>query len=512
MTRELLFVDDQWCRPEDQPTIRAAFGDLLRRDEAYIFHYETAEEGVGRYGVPPVMERLKDLPGISAVILDILFGDPAKTLGLEILAEIRLGYPLLPVIIMTTAGRDIGILERAMELGATEYMVKTPSRGQLEEVLATYVEDRGESTDYAIWGNSEAVRSMRAEIARVSAADLKRVLVVGESGSGKELVARSIHRQGWRRDGPFVPKNCAYASIELLDSDLFGHERGAFTGAERFHKGLLEASDKGVLFLDEISSMPHELQGKLLRVVETGSFERLGSRDSRTADFQLISATNLDPVQLVSSGRLRQDLFYRLSEHSIRVPPLRERPGDIEILAKLFLGRGRSRRQRHRTEGFPAERFSESALRALQAYDWPGNVRQLRNVVSQSSFNCRECEIELEHLPHEIVLAATAARDIVDSKGSTAPEEELDSDPNNWPRIRLRHELELAVAAKERIMLYKGRRWKAEFMRLMYPECRAQNAKGFSDLVRRLTRGPWGSTSVQSVPELAKLLQRLVDS
>ncbi len=511
MNKELLFVDDQWCRPEDQATIRAAFGDLLRRDEPYRFHYETAEAVAGEFSVEPVITRLRSTPEISAVILDILFGDPAKPLGLEILAAIRSNYPLLPVIIMTTIGRDIAILERAMELGATEYMVKTPTLRQFEGVLATYVAEHGESTDYAIWGNSEPVRGMRAEIARVSAADLRRVLVFGESGSGKELVARAIHRQGLRRDGPFVDKNCAYASVELLDSDLFGHDRGAFTGAERSHTGLFEASHKGVLFLDEISSMPHELQGKLLRVVETGSFERLGNRESRVSDFQLISATNLDPKQLVTSGRLREDLFYRLNEHTIRVPPLRERPWDIEILADLFLARSSSRWQQAQAEAFPAERFSKKALRALRAYDWPGNVRQLRNVVSQASFRCRDDEIDSEHLPEEVASPARA-QNAVAANSDAALERLLGPDPASWPLVRLRYELELAVAAKEQIVLYKGRRRKAEFMRLMYPECRAQNAKGFNDLIRRLTRGPWGSTSVRNDSELASLLERLSDA
>jgi DNA-binding NtrC family response regulator len=513
MNRHLLFVDDQWCRPEDQATLRAAFGGLLRRDPAYTFHYETAEVSPGRYGVAPVLNRLGRLPNVAAVILDLLFGDGAAPLGLDILAAIRSKYPLLPVVVMTTLGRDPRMIEQAMKVGATEYMVKTPTLRQLEEVLATYVEEGGENSDYAIWGNSEPVRRMRAEIARVAVSGLRRVLVVGESGAGKELVARAIHRQGSGREGPFVAKNCAYASVELLDSDLFGHERGAFTGAERPLVGLIEAADKGVLFLDEISSMPHELQGKLLRVLETGSFTRLGTRESRASSFQLISATNLDPEDLVRTGCLREDLYYRLSEYVIRVPPLRERNGDVAILARLFLQRLREKGESGSPGAFPAERFTAAALAALAAYSWPGNVRQLRNVVAQSSVRAREPEIGPEHMQASIGTAARLpAPDRLHPESAAGRTSTLPEDPSTWPDIRLRCELELAVAAKERIRAYKGQQWKAEFMRLMYPDCRARSAKGFQDLVRRLTSGPWGSERVAQDPELRQLLGLLLDS
>ena len=452
------------------------------------------------------------------MVLDILFGD--VPLGLDILHHVRDAHPLLPVVVMTNVGGDFDILERAMELGATDYLVKTPGPSEIERLADTYFEPAGQMADYAIWGNSRQIRHVRALITRAVAAGDCSVLIVGESGTGKELVARAVHRQGRRRSGPFVDKNCAYASTELLDSDLFGHEKGAFTGAERRHIGRLESADGGVLFLDEVSSMPHELQGKLLRVLETHRFTRLGSRDDVTSDFQLVCATNEDPEALVASGRLRPDLFYRLNEFVISLPPLRARPDDIAILAELFLRRVRSKHADSGTS-FRGERFSDGALGALMRYHWPGNVRQLKNVVSRAVMLSRQPVIDESCLPDLINAAEAVSETVSNVVAGSAPGPASDvmpaaswpaigDEPAQWPLIRLRSELEIALDVKRRVVGYKGKHWKAEFMRVLYPECRTQSAKGFTDLMRRLTQGPWGSGDLERDPVLKRLLDELL--
>ena len=243
---------------------------------------------------------------------------------------------------MTSLDGSVDVVERAMELGANEFLIKKPTLREMESALGAYTDAGSFGGDSAIWGNSPAVHRLRAVIARVAFGGSATVMVTGESGTGKELVARAIHRQGPRRSGPFVDKNCAFERSELLDDDLFGHEKGAFTGADRRYIGRIERADGGVLFLDEVGDMPRELQGKLLRVLETRSFQRIGGGADVHSDFQLICATNSDPERLVEEGHLRRDLHYRLNQFRIHVPPLRDRPDDITMLAQLFLRRFRS--------------------------------------------------------------------------------------------------------------------------------------------------------------------------
>ncbi|NIA14251.1 MAG: response regulator, partial [Nitrospiraceae bacterium] len=270
MDRELniLVIDDELCRPERLSTLKAAYGELESREPPFVFHYETAEENRNKYGVGPALRRIELIPDLDVVVLDVMFGDQANRLGLDILEAVRQEHPLLPVIIMTSLEGEIEVVEKAMELGANEYLIKMPTLTELEETLRSYALPPTSEGRFAIWGNCSAIRHTRALIARVSAAGGLSVLVTGESGTGKELAARAIHRQGPRRGGRFVAKNCAFADLQLLDSDLFGHEKGAFTGADRQHVGRIERADKGVLFLDEIGSIVPALQGKLLRVLE----------------------------------------------------------------------------------------------------------------------------------------------------------------------------------------------------------------------------------------------------
>jgi transcriptional regulator with PAS, ATPase and Fis domain len=222
------------------------------------------------------------------------------------------------------------------------------------------------------------------------------VLITGESGTGKEIVARAIHAQSQRRDGPFVAVNCAALPGDLLESELFGHVRGAFTGAVRDRVGRFDAARGGVIFLDEIGDVPLPLQVKLLRVLQERAFERVGESTTRPVDARVIAATNVDLKEAIAAGRFRDDLYYRLRVVPIHIAPLRERPEDVEPLARHLLARIAAREGR-------AVRFSPEAFQALKAYAWPGNVRELENAVEYAVALCQRQTVQVDDLPPEIV-------------------------------------------------------------------------------------------------------------
>ncbi len=243
------------------------------------------------------------------------------------------------------------------------------------------------------------------------------VLIGGESGTGKELVARAIHETSHRNDRPFVAVNCAAIPAQLMESELFGHVRGAFTGAVRDRPGRFEAADGGTLFLDEVGDLPLELQGKLLRAIQQRAFERVGENRTRTVDVRVIAATNKDLGRAVAEGRFRDDLYYRLRVIPLMVPPLRRRREDIPLLLQHFLGRIGQRHGR-------ALRLSPGAIRVLMAYDWPGNVRELENVLEYAITVCEGQTIHVGDLPPELrpgsegeetVLPVATAQDRVDA-------------------------------------------------------------------------------------------------
>lgn len=497
----ILFVDDQWCEPDKQSNILAEFGSLLRDEPPYIFHYETAGSPPNKYSVEPVLQRVASIPGLSAIFLDVLFGTRDVRLGLDILDALRREYPILPIFMMTSLENELDAIERAMELGANEYLIKTPSLQTVKRLLQIYTQPAATEFDFALWGNAKPIRDMRALITRVSAGGKASVLIIGESGTGKELVARAIHRQGPRKSGPFVEKNCAGVSPELLDSDLFGHEKGSFTGATHWHIGRVERADKGILFLDEISSISHELQAKLLRVLETRQFQRVGGTETLGSDFELVCATNQNPETLVKQGVLREDFYYRIKQFDLVCPPLRDRPEDIPILAGLFLRRFRA----SAGASYRAQSFTDDALNTLSAYPWPGNVRELKNVVERAAILAREPEIGADCLPPELAgrkEPRTLSRDLSDAEILSGP-------PEEWFRVRLQAEIHMALEVKQHVQAYKGAQWKAEFMRLMYPECKAANAKGFDDLIRRLTQGPWGDPKWEQDSKLRDAIEVL---
>jgi two-component system, NtrC family, response regulator AtoC len=242
-----------------------------------------------------------------------------------------------------------------------------------------------------LWGRSAPMRRVIHQIERVAGTSVS-VLISGESGTGKELVARTLHDLSRRRKQPFLAVNCGAISPNLIESEVFGHEKGSFTGADRLHRGFFERAHGGTLFLDEITEMPPALQVKLLRVLESGSYTRVGGATQQEADVRVVTATNRDPERAVAEGRLREDLFYRLNVFPIMMPPLRERLDDVALLAGHFLADiGKSEGQ--------VRRLSPAAVARLQAWRWPGNVRELRNAMQRAYVMSDDDEIGDEWLP-----------------------------------------------------------------------------------------------------------------
>jgi two-component system response regulator HydG len=332
--------------------------------------------------------------------------------GLEVVKRLRELDPEATVIVVTAHG-SVGAAVEAMRAGAIDFVEKPFSpellavrvekaaeiaaerrRGRDAQARARALdEDRArEAGPLGLVGGSEALQRVREQVRKVAAADAT-VLVMGESGTGKELVARAVHDASRRRDGPFVSVSCAALPEGLLESELFGHERGAFTGAVRRKIGRFELAHGGTLFLDEVGEIPPALQVKLLRVLQERRFERVGGEETLEVDVRLVSATNRDLAKLAAAGSFREDLYYRLAIVPLTLPPLRERPGDVEELALHFLAKHAPRIGR-RLAGFEPE-----ALAVLRRHAWPGNVRELENVVQQAMVFAEGDRIAAHDLP-----------------------------------------------------------------------------------------------------------------
>ena len=336
------------------------------------------------------------------VLLDLQLPDGN---GMELFADTELISRSEIVLITGHASLETSI--QALRLGAADYLVKPVHLKQLQGILSRVTPPatlRAEVDTLAaqlakkghfggLWGRSAPMMRVYQQISRVAGTGVT-VLVTGESGTGKEVVAQTVHDLSRRRKRPFLAINCGAVSPNLIESEIFGHEKGSFTGADRQHQGFFERAHGGTLFLDEITEMPLDLQVKLLRVLETGTYQRVGSTTTQEADVRVIAATNRDPQQAVAQGKLREDLLYRLNVFPIELPPLRERIEDVPLLAEHFLGLVGER------EGSP-KRFTEAALAKLQAYRWPGNVRELRNVVQRAYVMAEGERISDEWLPSD---------------------------------------------------------------------------------------------------------------
>ena len=386
---------------DDEPHMHKILASNLEQDKHLVFHadgVEAARQAIGSNQ-------------FEAILTDQRMPDGE---GLDVLAAAREVDPHVAVIFLTAVA-TLELAVDSMRKGAFDFLAKpfTP------EVLRAAIQRACDHTTLVrensllkaevgrlegsseIFGDTPAMREVREKIGRVAPTSAT-VLITGETGTGKELVARAIHRGSPRASKPFLAANCAAFTETLLESELFGHERGAFTGADRSRLGLFEAAHEGTLFLDEVAEMSPAAQAKLLRVLTDGQLMRIGSVKTRTVDVRVLSATHRDLEQRVKEGLFREDLYYRLAVVPIAIPPLRERTADVEALCELFLT------QIARELKLPKRRLSAQALMRLQAYEFPGNIRELRNLIERAVILSNGEEIGAEHFPLRTGAAASA--------------------------------------------------------------------------------------------------------
>jgi DNA-binding NtrC family response regulator len=384
LVRRVVIVDDE-------KNIRRTLQMVLEGEGYTVELLGAAEE---------LLERLKDGP-VDSVLLDVRL--PGMD-GLTALERVRQEYPETNVI-MISGHATLTDAVRATKLGAFDFLEKPLNRERVLVSVRNSVERRSMSSriralevaeggDEPMLGTSQVMESVRQKIEKVASTGV-RVLVTGESGTGKELIARAIHRASKRASGPFVKVNCAAIPSELIESELFGHEKGAFTGAVARKRGYFELADGGTLFLDEIGDMSLDAQAKVLRALQTGEISRVGGERAFVVDVRVIAATNKDLDEEVKQGSFREDLFYRLSVVPVLSPPLRERGEDVLVLMDSFLERFA------REHGEPPQTLSPAAREALRRYDFPGNVRELRNLAERLVI-LADNPITLEDLPPKI--------------------------------------------------------------------------------------------------------------
>lgn len=368
-------------------------------------------EVVGVATLQEAKEKLRQ-EDVDIVLLDVQLPDGY---GPSLMDDIAL-LPMRPPVILITAYGDIEMAVEAMRSGAHDFLQKPIQLAQLEKSILRALEIvsmRRElihmrNTQHAeldfIVGKSQAMKILMDQAYRAAVANVS-VLITGETGTGKEVLARAIHSMGARSgkaatSRPFVAINCAAIQPTVLESELFGHEAGAFTDADKRKHGLMEIADGGILFLDEIASMPLDMQAKLLRVLEERAFRRVGGTALIHVDIQLIAASNRDLPAMMAEGKFREDLYYRLKVVDLHMPPLRERKEDIPELVGLFI------RQNNPRMGLNISGITPHALEVLKAHHWPGNIRELRNVIERAMLFCDDPVIDICHLPPDIVRKA----------------------------------------------------------------------------------------------------------
>ncbi len=394
---------------DDDRSIRWVLEKALTRAQMPFALFESAKD---------VVEALKtDTP--SVLLSDIRMHDMN---GVDLLAHVKEMHPEIPVIIMT-AFSDLDSAVSAFQGGAYEYLAKPFDINRAVELLRRACEeserndapqDATEQTASEIIGHSRAMQEVFRAIGRLAQSNVT-VLLTGESGTGKEVVARALHCHSLRRNAPFVAINTAAIPRELLESELFGHERGAFTGANQTQFGRFEQAKGGTLFLDEIGDMPMDLQTRLLRVLSDGYYYRVGGRQSLKADVRVIAATNQNLKERVQAGLFREDLYHRLNVIHLQLPPLRERPEDIESLAEHFLTQAAVNLKAEK------KRLTPEALAVIQAFNFPGNVRQLENLCNWLTVMAPAQMIHVDDLPYEFRSEAPQSTAQTAAGVSTAP-------------------------------------------------------------------------------------------
>jgi len=381
-------------------------------------------EGVG--DGEAALARLRESP-YDVVVLDMKM--PKKE-GIEVLRELQ-EFPEHPQVIVMTGFQEVSTAVEAMKLGAYDYLTK-PTKIEELEILVRKAAEKGQllrdnlalrahAPGAAPFGGIVTRSQLMGDVLRIVdrvAPTASSVLVLGESGTGKELVARAIHERSGRAERPFVPIHCGALPREVLESELFGHEKGAFTGAVGSKPGLIELADGGTLFLDEIGDMEPDSQVKLLRVLETGMFFRVGGTRPRRVDVRLVAATNRDLAAAMKTGQFREDLYYRINTITVNLPPLRDRPEDVTLLAQHFL---------ETNAIYGLKRLSPTSLAAFEAYSWPGNVRELLHAIQRGAILCKGDEITPADLPPEVAGGASAARGTTGAAAGAPPGNTLET-------------------------------------------------------------------------------------
>jgi two-component system response regulator AtoC len=389
---------------DDEANIRKVLAATLRRQGWQVLQ--------ARDGAEAIMTLKRN--AISTVISDMRMPDVD---GMTLLRHVTQHYPDIPVI-MLTAFATVDTAVEALKLGAFDYTTKPfeteaiqntvqkaikQYEANREEVASEHATTSAEVTrQFGIIGASQTMQQVFRIIERVANTP-STVLISGESGTGKELIAKAMHHNSSRRNQPFIKINCAAIPEHLVESELFGHERGAFTGAVSAKPGRFELANGGTLFLDEIGEVPLEMQVKLLRVLQESEFERVGGVETLRVDVRLVAATNRDLPKEIEKGTFREDFYYRLNVVPIMLPPLRDRPSDIPALAKHFIARNNNRLQKSVGD------ITERALVALQGYPWPGNIRELENLIERTMLFLDGDLIDEEDLPHEILQSRQAS-------------------------------------------------------------------------------------------------------
>jgi two-component system, NtrC family, response regulator HydG len=391
---------------DDDPGLRESLERTLTREG-----YQVVLASDGR----AALERVQ-AGGIDLIVTDLRM--PGLT-GLELLRAAKAILPDVDVILLTAFG-TVEEAVKAMKDGAYDFLTKPFRREQLIKLIDKALERRDlieQNRDLKkqledlrakgqMIGASPTWRRMMTLVEQVADSSAT-ILIQGESGTGKELVARTIHERSARRNGPFVAVNCAALPETLLESELFGYEKGAFTGAAGRKEGRFELANGGTLFLDEVADLSLVTQPKILRVLQEGEFERLGGTRTIQIDVRIVAATNRDLSEMVKDKRFREDLYYRLNVITVRVPPLREHPEDIRLLAQHYL------RVYSAKNGRKLEAFSSEAIARLESYAWPGNVRELENLVERSVLLARKDRIDAEDLPEEVMGVKRPPRDAI---------------------------------------------------------------------------------------------------
>jgi DNA-binding NtrC family response regulator len=397
----ILVVDDEYL-------IRWTLQQNLEKEGYGVFLAETGDEALDK-----LKEEAPDL-----MLLDI------KLPGMDGYEVLERGLKIDPgiITIMITAFEDVDKVVKAMRLGAFDYITKPFDFSKVYLSIQKALEAsqlkrevrhlRREKRNWYGFDKSVAISQGMGRVLqiaeKISQSDTATVLIQGESGTGKEVVAHLIHERSKRQNMPFITVNCANFPEQMLENELCGHEKGAFTDAKEVKKGLLEVADEGTLFLDEIGDMNLNLQGKILRLVEQKTFRRIGGLKDIQVDVRIITATNKDLLKLKEEGKFREDLFYRINVASIRIPPLRERPEDVLSLTKYFM-------QKYKEEFHKnVQKISKGVEDFLRNYNWPGNVRELKNVIERAMILVEEDTLLMEHLPIEILGQASKQGGVIE--------------------------------------------------------------------------------------------------